>query len=185
MSPSRDPFRILWGSPLPPTRSGVADYAVELLPELARSAEVRVLRPPDWDPPRDWPAEIEAVPNDSPPFDDETVVLHLGNNPHHLWVLDRLQRSGGVVVLHDAVLHHLLVESVGELADEADALEKALVKAHGFGAAALAAARSVGHHGRLDPFFFPGRKALLDRAAAVITHSEWAASAGVARKISP
>ena len=48
-------LRLLWGSPLPPIRSGVADYAVELLPELARRAEVRVLIPPGQEPAREGP----------------------------------------------------------------------------------------------------------------------------------
>jgi len=38
-------MRILWASPLPPVRSGVADYAVELIPALSQLAEIRVVSP--------------------------------------------------------------------------------------------------------------------------------------------
>ena len=38
--------RVLWASPLPPVRSGVSDYAMELLPHLAESCRVRVVLPP-------------------------------------------------------------------------------------------------------------------------------------------
>ena len=172
----RTDCRILWGSPLPPTHSGVADYAVELLPALADCAGVRVLEPPDWNPPDHWPASLEMVPGDTPPLKDEVVLLHLGNNPHHLWLLPRLRSDSCVVVLHDAVLHHLLVESTSNSTGIGPSLETELVLAHGSAGASLARARNAGHHGRLDPFLFPARRAFLGKARAVVVHSDWAAN---------
>lgn len=167
-------LEILWLSPLPPIRSGVADYAMELLPELARRARVRVVEPPGWSKPKDWPSEIEVVPTNAPANDREIVVVHLGNNPYHAWLLDRLRTSKDlVVVLHDTVLHHLLVESA-TVQSGGLALEEGLRTAHGEAGVALAAARGVGHHGRLDPFLFPARRPFLDRAHAVLVHSRWA-----------
>ena len=170
-------LRILWGSPLPPTRSGVADYAVELLPELARLASVRVLRPPGWTPPGDWPRRLQPVPTDTVAAADEIELLHLGNNPHHLWLADRLAelrpRARTVVVLHDAVLHHLLVAGTVAAGDRAGYARR-LAAAHGDAGVALASARAVGVSGRLDPFLFPARQSFLDRAAAVVVHSRWA-----------
>ena len=163
--------RILWGSPLPPTHSGVADYAAELLPAVAAETAVRVLTPPGWVRPDDWPAGLEMVPEDQPVAEDEIVLIHLGNNPHHLWLLPRLETDRCVVVLHDAVLHHLLVEAAGRDADLGDGLEEA----HGAAGAALARARANGHHGRLDPFYFPARRRFLEHARAVVVHSDWAA----------
>jgi len=167
-------IRILWGSPLPPTRSGVADYASEILPELAALARVRVLGPPDWRRPADWPADLQVVPPDAKPETGELVLIHLGNNPHHEWLLPRLESPNNLVpVVHDTVLHHLLVEST--LAhDDTDGFADRLAEAHPEAGAALAAARRAGHHGRLDPFLFPARGAFLDHARAVIVHSAWA-----------
>ena len=169
-----DDLEILWLSPLPPIRSGVADYAMELLPELGRLARLRVVRPPGWSPPADWPEEIELVPTDTTAKAGEIVVVHLGNNPYHEWFLDRLRTSRNlVVVLHDAVLHHLLVESTTTQGDE-EALAESLLTAHGEAGIALAAARRVGHHGHLDPFLFPARRPFLEDAQAVLVHSQWA-----------
>lgn len=166
--------QILWGSPLPPIRSGVADYAFELLPELAKLARVRVLRPPDWRRPVHWPASLELVPTNAPARSGEMVLIHLGNNPHHRWLLDRLRPQEHLVpVLHDAVLHHLLVESTIALGNEA-AFAGWLEEAHPRKGRTLAAARRAGHHGRLDPFLFPARGPFLKEAAGVIVHSEWA-----------
>lgn len=165
---------MLWGSPLPPVRSGVSDYAAELLPELAKRARVRVLRPPRWEAPADWPAELELVHRDTQADPDELEILHLGNNPHHLWLLPRLRSGGAVVVLHDAVLHHLLVEFARTVAAEG-VLDRELASSHGSAGKALVAARHVGYHGRLDPFFFPARRTFLRHASAVVVHSHWAA----------
>ena len=174
MDRKNNPTQILWGSPLPPTRSGVADYAVEVLGDLAKMATVRVLRPPGWSPPADWPAQLDVVATDTKARPGEIAMIHLGNNPHHEWLLDHLRRDGPtVVVLHDAVLHHLLVES-SIAAGDRRSYARAMESAHGHAGLAIARARSVGLHGHLDPFLFPARRFFLESASAVLVHSKWA-----------
>ncbi len=171
-------MKILWGSPLPPIRSGVSDYAVELLAELGSRAEVRVLEPPQWSRPEDWPLDglVEMVPEGTDPAAGELALIHLGNNPHHLWLARRLSAlPRPVVVLHDLVLHHLLVEMAAAEGSPAR-LEDQLRAAHGEAGAALARARDLGISGRRDPFFFPARGALLASASGVIVHSHHARS---------
>jgi glycosyltransferase involved in cell wall biosynthesis len=168
--------QLLWGSPLPPTRSGVADYAAELLPHLARAANVTLLEPPDWRPsePAPWLDGLARAAWDAPTPEGVVPLLHLGNNPYHLWIARRLRRFGGTVVLHDSVLHHLLVE---EAADDGDWQRFAteLTAAHGAAGAAVAASRRWGYAARLDPFLFPARGAYLHFASAVIVHNGKAA----------
>jgi glycosyltransferase involved in cell wall biosynthesis len=167
---------IVWASPLPPTRSGVADYAAELLPELARHTTVTVLAPPDWEASSGagpW-ADLPRLPWDAPSPSNAVSLLHVGNNPYHLWIARRLRERGGLVVLHDAVLHHLLVEeAAGDGAWERFAAD--LTEAHGAAGKALATARTWGFHGGLDPFLFPARSVYLRRAAGVIVHNRRAA----------
>jgi glycosyltransferase involved in cell wall biosynthesis len=167
--------KILWGSPLPPTRSGVSDYAVELLGELGSLAKVRVLEPPGWHRPEDWSLDgtVELVPSDTEPSSAEISLIHLGNNPHHRWLLDRLGRSRTVVVMHDLVLHHLLVEATAAEGDN-ERFEKDLAFAHGKAGLALARARRIGLTGARDPFLFPARTPFLENAEGVIVHSRWA-----------
>ncbi len=165
-------MKILWGSPLPPTRSGVSDYAVELLGELAKRAEVRVLQPPTehGEAPGFAGDGIEVVPTETSPEDDEISLIHLGNNTHHAWLVGRLQGPRTVVVFHDLVLHHLLVE----MADgDIEALETQLRQAHGASGAALAYARSSGITGPRDAFLFPSRGAFVEGAKGAIVHSRW------------
>jgi glycosyltransferase involved in cell wall biosynthesis len=105
------------------------------------------------------------------PDTDEVSLIHLGNNPHHEWLLDRLRFPNTVAVVHDLVLHHLLVEAS---ANDDALLETRLREAHGEAGAALARARGYGVAGRRDPFLFPARGAFLGSVRGVIVHSHWA-----------
>ncbi len=169
------PVSILWGSPLPPVRSGVSAYATEMLQHLGRLARVRVLRPPGWS--RDescFPGdELDLVDAGEPADEGEHVLVHLGNNPYHEWLLPRLDEGGAVVVLHDLVLHHLLVEAT--LARGSwELYERRLVAGQGDAGRVLARARRHGLSGLRDPFLFPSRRAFLAGQRAVLVHSRWA-----------
>ena len=169
------PPSILWGSPLPPTHSGVSDYAVEMLSSLSRLTRVRVLVPPGRS-----NAEVRemiggAVPvaADAVAESGEVEVLHLGNNPYHAWLLPRLDPGGTVVVMHDLVLHHLLVEST--LAQSrGERYAQLLGMAHGEVGNVLVRARRWGMTGVRDPFLFPARRAFLTGQRGVVVHSAWA-----------
>ncbi|MGE5236981.1 MAG: glycosyltransferase [Acidobacteriota bacterium] len=167
---------ILWASPLPPTRSGVADYAAELLPELVTRTAVTLAEPPDWHPEAgsSWLAGLPRIAPGARLPGDAVPVLHLGNNPYHLWVVGMLRTSGGIVVLHDTVLHHLRVEEAA-LDGDWPAFQAELRVAHGDAGAALAQARRWGFHGPADAFLFPARTAYLRLARGVIVHNRRAA----------
>ncbi len=105
--------RVDYVSPLPPVRSGIADYSLDLLPGLAALADVRLIRLPGQpvDPAieRDW----RMAPAEETGGDDEGARLPLyqmGNNRYHEGVLDLALRLPGVLTLHDVVLHHLLLD---------------------------------------------------------------------------
>ncbi len=90
-------MRVAYYSPLPPNRSGIADYSALLLPALERRIEVV----PVGRRRRLYPL--------LGPRDVDVSLYHLGNNPDaHGWIVDTLRRRPGVVVLHDFVLHHLV-----------------------------------------------------------------------------
>jgi len=179
-------LRLLWASPLPPTRSGVSDYAVELLPALAERATVRVVVPPELgtgeraskeavaELQEDLGTRIELVGSEVKPGPGELQLVHLGNNPYHEWLIPRLELEPTVVVIHDLVLHHLLVESTVARGRH-DEYARRLQAACGSPGAALAEARRHGLWGRRDPFLFPATRAFLESASGVIVHSRWAA----------
>jgi glycosyltransferase involved in cell wall biosynthesis len=78
---------------MPPERSGIADYAMLVLPAIRERVDVVVPRRGARKAPRGV----------------DLCVYHVGNNPDaHGWIVDALRRRPGVVVLHDFVLHHLV-----------------------------------------------------------------------------
>jgi glycosyltransferase involved in cell wall biosynthesis len=82
--------KVAYYSPLPPDRTGIADYSALLLPALKERVDVVVAK-------RGKRAQADVS------------VYHIGNNPEfHGWIVDALRREPGVVVLHDFVLHHLV-----------------------------------------------------------------------------
>lgn len=166
---------LVWASPLPPVRSGVSDYAVELLPHLHRRWPVRVALPPSVAdlPPQLTKVGIEALTSDIQASCGQIRLVHLGNNPYHEWLLPWLDRQRGVVVLHDLVLHHLLVESTLARGDVSGYVT-ALAAAHPDAGSQLAEARRYGFTGRRDPFLFPALSLALERSRAAVVHSRWA-----------
>ncbi|MGZ4393284.1 MAG: glycosyltransferase, partial [Gaiellaceae bacterium] len=85
-------MRVSYYSPLPPERSGIADYSALLLPALEQLVEVVAVR-------RGRTRPVAA----------DVALYHVGNDPEaHGWIVDALRRRPGVVVLHDFVLHHLV-----------------------------------------------------------------------------
>jgi glycosyltransferase involved in cell wall biosynthesis len=145
------------------------------VPELARLVPVALVEPPGLVAGvGNWASGLERLPADRPAPGGTVELLHLGNNPYHLWVARRLRAFGGVAVLHDTVLHHLLVEEAAADDDWAR-FGAELELAHGRRGAALAAARRWGLAGRRDPFLFPARQPYLRLARGVIVHSARAA----------
>ena len=91
--PALGRMKVAYYSPLPPERTGIADYSALLLPELQRRLDVEVVRRGRRRAPRG--ADVS--------------LYHIGNNPDaHGWIVAALRRRRGVVVLHDFVLHHLI-----------------------------------------------------------------------------
>ena len=84
-------MKIGFFSPLPPARTGVADYSAALLARLTKYGQVEI---------EDESADIS--------------LYHLGNNQLHRDIYDLALRRPGVVVLHDAVLHHFFLGSLSE-----------------------------------------------------------------------
>lgn len=106
-------MRLALFSPLPPTRSGIADYTAELLAELGRrhSIDVFVASPGEqaaWSD-RAAPASVRSAHDFvwarvRTPYD--VVVYQMGNAWCHDYMWPYLFRWPGLVVLHDAHLHH-------------------------------------------------------------------------------
>ncbi len=91
-------MKVAWVSPLPPAPTGVAEYSARLTRELARHIEIDAF---------DSPGARSLASYDA-------CLYQIGNNPLHGAVYDWALAVPGVVVLHDAVLHHLLLGKLSQ-----------------------------------------------------------------------
>lgn len=105
--PSGNRPRLAYVSPLPPERSGIADYSAELLRELVKWYEVEVIVDQDAVA-DDWIVRNCAV-RDVAWFCAhhrryDRVLYHFGNSAYHQHMFGLLAEIPGVVVLHDFFL---------------------------------------------------------------------------------
>jgi glycosyltransferase involved in cell wall biosynthesis len=101
--------RVLHVGPLPPTPAGAADYAADLLPHLARRVDLAVAVADDAPAPA-WPGFLRRSEVDPRAYDAR--LYQLGNHRLHADALAMSLEWPGVVVLHDAVLHHLYADTL-------------------------------------------------------------------------
>jgi len=151
--------RVAYYSPLPPERSGIADYSALLLPALARLIDVDAVR-------RGRTRPVAA----------DVALYHIGNDPEsHGWIVDAVRRRSGVVVLHDFVLHHLVASMTLGRKDAASYVD-AMERDAGLAGRLLALGvvdGSVPPLWEARPEDYPLCDVVLDRATGVIVHSRY------------
>jgi glycosyltransferase involved in cell wall biosynthesis/SAM-dependent methyltransferase len=141
-------------SPLPPAKSGIADYSAALLDSLRKLVPVEAFteNPRDFDPSRYGIA-----------------LYQLGNNPYHTFAYEAAMKHPGVVVLHEANLHHLIAELTIRRKNWPAYLNEVELNA---GPEALAyAKRYVETLERGPDYEIPMLRSILSHARGVIVHS--------------
>ncbi len=98
-------------SPLPPVRSGIADYSVDLLEELAPLCDLRLVRLPGQEVASEVRRRYEVVEPAALDPARRLPFYQLGNNVYHEGVRRFALEAPGVVTVHDLRLHHLVVEA--------------------------------------------------------------------------
>src|SRR6516164_8825946 len=104
-------MKLNWFSPLPPARTGIADYTAQLLPALDQRFEVTL-----WTDQHEWDSGLEewaAVRHFDPahvPWSTlnqaEITVYNLGNHgAFHGGIFEVSRRLPGIVILHDLALY--------------------------------------------------------------------------------
>jgi ubiquinone/menaquinone biosynthesis C-methylase UbiE/glycosyltransferase involved in cell wall biosynthesis len=106
-------MRLNWFSPLPPAKSGIADYTKQLLPDLTAAAEIILWTDQEyWDPALEVYAEVHTYRLQEMPWAEVNratmSIFHIGNNHRFhgpIWQVS--QRHAGLIVLHDVALQQL------------------------------------------------------------------------------
>jgi glycosyltransferase involved in cell wall biosynthesis/SAM-dependent methyltransferase len=88
-------MRVAFFSPLPPARSGIADYSEALIGALRPLVDLEV-----------FSSGSQAFA----PAGFDAILYQIGNNGFHDFVYETALRHPGVVVLHESNLHHLIAD---------------------------------------------------------------------------
>lgn len=156
-------------TPLPPQRTGIADYSAELLPGLSKFYEIKLILAQD-DVDVDWCNKYGCVRNLEwmrANIDNiDRVLYHIGNSPFHAHMLSLLAEVPGVVVLHDFYLGNLL-HWIERSVDKQVWID-ALYESHGY--AAVYARNANEEYAK---YFYPGNGQIVRHAKGVIVHSEY------------
>lgn len=174
--PLRRP-RLAYVAPLPPERSGIADYSAELLPELSRHYEIDVIAPQaavsdPWIKANCRLRGLDWFREHAGRYD--RVLYHVGNSTFHSHMFELMEEIPGAVVLHDFFLSGVAaqLESTGA---EPGFWSTALYESHGY----PALARRFGDDVEEVKSTYPCNLRVLRAALGVIVHSAY--SRGLAR----
>jgi hypothetical protein len=156
-------IRLAWFSPLPPDRSGIAAYSAELLTRL--DDEFHIDRYPESAAHHFvWRARRQ-------PYD--LVVYQMGNSPAHDYMWAYLPRYPGLVVLHDARLHHARARHL-LAAERLDDYRAEFMFSHPDVAPEAAEYAVQGLAGSIY-YFWPMLRPMVELARAVAVHNPWVA----------
>ena len=161
--------KLAFVSPLPPERTGIADYSAELLPELSKFYDIEL---------------VVAQGNIAPGVQDygnvrdsawlrenankmDRVVYQMGNSPFHAHMLSLIEEVPGTVVLHDFFLSSLM-QWLETQAGEAGSWTSSLYKSHGY-----AAVQEQIMNGEAAKNRYPVNRHVLEHARGIIVHSRF------------
>ncbi|MCI0525407.1 MAG: methyltransferase domain-containing protein [Acidobacteria bacterium] len=174
-------MRLAYFTPLPPSKSGIADYNAELLPYLAKGAEITVFveQADELRENQDWAvfSVQDAVHfdeiNHQDPFD--LCVYHQGNNPHHEYIYERALEKPGLLTLHESCLHHLIAwKTLGR--EDKDAYWDEMFYAYGRPGGRLSDMRDDAVASDYQQFLMPLNHRVIQGSLGVIVHNAYAAS---------
>ncbi len=162
--------KLAYVSPLPPERTGIANYSAELLPALREHYDITLIVKEDG---QQVPDNLRDLPLHSSVWFDahagsfDRIVYQIGNSPFHTHMLGLMQRHPGVLVLHDFFVCSMLAAE--ELAQRHPTMwSEELYHSHGYHALVQ---RYADHGVDLAKDKFPCNLGLLQAAAGVIVHS--------------
>jgi len=170
--------RIAYASPLNPAPSGISDYSEELLPYLAQYAEIAPyvaddLRPSNADLLRHMEVRpLSRLERDHRRRPYDAIVYHMGNSAVHAAIWRAMQRVPGVVVLHELVLNHFMLNYAAVVLGDVERYRAEALRRYGPEGARVAGLMMRGRF--VDAAFdLPFCEPVLDAAEGVIAHSRY------------
>ena len=150
---------------MPPSKSGIADYSEALAAEMAKRVCLSVFDKRC--------STSQGLIGRHDPSAYDVALYHIGNNPWHGFAYETALRHPGVVVMHEANLHHLIADLTIRRGDWDAYLAEAELNG---GAAALEYAQRV-RTLAVGPDYegVPMTRRLLEASRGLVVHSDFVA----------
>ncbi len=177
--------KLAYFSPLGPQRSGISDYSEELLPHLAKRADItlfvdgfkpasqELLNRFEWHDYQNQPASLDKLKN------YDAILYHMGNDHrYHSGIFDTIRRHPGIIVFHDLALQDFFLGLARQRNDLRIYLDE-IAACHGNAERDRAAEylqRGSVPPQVATPLSFPLNRRLARDAEGIIAHSSWSAS---------
>lgn len=162
--------RLAYFSPLPPVKSGISGYSIELLPELSKFYDITlIVNQVEID--ISGLQDIVNVQTDQwflqHANDFDRVMYQLGNSPYHSYMQPIFNKYPGIMVLHDFYMSGMLAYE--ELIENKKHVWKnALFNSHGYGAI-----KDYYSDSEVAKITYPCNLNFIANSLGVITHSAY------------
>jgi len=167
-------LRLAYFSPVPPQRTGIADYSADLLPELATLADITLFSD-------SAPRHIESMSSDITvrcPQDFQELrwnydmaLYQVGNSLLHTGIYAAATRNPGIVVLHDYTLHHFVASVTAGKGDFPKYLREMTLE---LGMEGARRAWEIKNGAPTPVYDIPLTAGLIGRSMGILVHSEYA-----------
>lgn len=169
LSPESRP-KLAFVSPMPPARTGIADYSADLLPALAEYYDIELVVAQNqvtdsWVESNLSVRDVDWLRENAGQVD--RVLYQIGNSPFHEHMLPLMEEVPGTVVMHDFYLSGLMSWMEIE-ARHKDAWTRALYLSHGY-TAVQERYRDI----EAAKLKYPANFQVIQDAQGVIVHSEY------------
>lgn len=163
--------RLAFVSPLPPQRTGIADYSADLLPSLSRYYDIVVICDQKE-------VDAAAIGIEFPVHDAawlranraqiDRIIYQMGNSPFHDYMRDLMPEISGTVVLHDFFLSGLF-SWLEQIDNSGGVWTRALYQSHGY-----IAVRDRYRDAEMTKMRYPVNLGVVQAAQGIIVHSQHA-----------
>ena len=168
-------LKIAYFSPLPPQRSGIADYSAELLPCLAEEAELTLFSEDAGAVSPELRSRFRVCSLTQFPrarWDYDIALYQMGDSMYHEAMYLMLLRYPGITVLHDLGLHHFIATRTIPRGDYAGYVRE---MGYALGVEGVHWAYEIRQGQRQHPLHEVSlNRRVLDSSLGVIVHSQYA-----------
>ncbi len=155
-------------TPIPPDKTGIADYISELLPSLSKIYDIEIITD-TVDSFDSYPVHnIEFFENNAARYN--RIIYQVGNSPYHWYMFDLIKKFPGIIVLHDFYLGNIIHWIQENKNSYNNIWDTSLLNSHGYSSVYMRSKKGVAW--TVD--HYPTNVQILQSAKGIIVHSKYA-----------